>query len=100
VEEVVNMLHIWMINISLVIVSVIIAVLISLELFSTRDVVKSKLTALLFSLGLILVLQEVVLLASFMMWSEYDNPIYAYPSAVIASLDLVGLIILYLVIKV
>ncbi|BFH72654.1 hypothetical protein SJAV_05980 [Sulfurisphaera javensis] len=94
------MMHIWTINLAIVIVSIIVAGLIAFELFQVRKINKTKLTVALSLLGIILVAEELVLFSAFMMWSSYDNPMYAYPSAVIASLSLIGLIILYYILRI
>jgi len=93
------MIHVWTINIVIAAVSILIAGLVAFELFQVRKISKTKLTVALTLLGGILVGEEVVLLSSFMMWSSYDNPMYAYPSMVIASLSLLGLIIIYYIIR-
>ena len=94
------MFHVWLINIGIVVISLIIAGLIAYELITTRSLMKSKLTSVLLGLGIILVAQELMLLTSFMMWaSQNGGPMYAYPSMGIAILSLIGLILLYLVVK-
>lgn len=94
------MLHIWTINIAITIISIIIAILISFELFQVRKITKTKLTVALSVLGIILIAEELVLLSAFMMWSSYDNPMYAYPSALIAGLSLAGLVVLYYIVRI
>ncbi|BCU69482.1 hypothetical protein [Stygiolobus caldivivus] len=93
------MFHVWIINIGIVIISLFIAILLSYELISTRSAVKSKLTSMLLGLGVILILQELLLLGSFMMWSSDSDPMYVYPSLGIAVLSLLGLLIIYLIVK-
>ena len=93
------MMHIWAINIAIAAVSILIAGLVAFELFQVRKISKTKLTVALTILGGILVVEEIVLLSSFIMWSSYDNPMYAYPSMVIASLSLLGLIVIYYVVR-
>jgi len=94
------MFHIWIVSIGIVIVSLILALLVSYELVSTRSAVRSKLTAVLLGLGIILVIQQILLLGSFMMWSSDSNPIYVYPSLGIAILSLIGLIMIYIIVKI
>lgn len=93
------MLHIWTINIAIVVVSIILAGLIAFELFQVRKLNKTKLTIALASLGGILVAEELVLLTSFIMWSSEAGPIYAYPSAAIATMALIALILIYYIVK-
>ena len=93
------MMHVWAINIAIVAISILVAVLIAFELFQIRKINKSKLTTALSLLGGILVGEELVLLSSFIMWSSHNNPIYAYPSMVIASLSLLGLIVIYYIVR-
>ncbi|GAA5418205.1 hypothetical protein [Sulfurisphaera tokodaii] len=94
------MIHIWLINITIAMISIVIAGLIAFELFQVRKYSKTRLTIALSFLGSILVLEELVIFSAFMMWSSYDNPMYAYPSMAIATLSLLGLIILYYILRI
>lgn len=95
-----SLIHIWYVTIAFAVVSAVFAGLIALEFASVRDKFRVRITALMLSLGVVLVAQEVTTAVSFMMWSKSSEPLYVYPSLMISSLGLIGVVILYAITRI
>ncbi|BBD72312.1 hypothetical protein HS1genome_0701 [Sulfodiicoccus acidiphilus] len=91
---------IWITNIALEILALSLAVLILREYFSLRGKVKSTLTAALAFLGVLLTLENTILIVSFYMWSAGSDLRYSMPSLFISVVNLASLFTLYYVVRI
>jgi len=89
------MFEIWYVTISLSVLTSIFSILILIEFLRIRQSFGTRIVALMSSLSTLFVIQSVTYVASFMMWSNDRNPLYVYPSLVMAALSSAIIILLY-----
>ncbi|WP_168367150.1 hypothetical protein [Acidianus brierleyi] len=89
------MFELWYIHISLAIISVIFSSLIFIEFKSLRSEFKGKLSAILLIISVLLLLQSITDTIAFSMWSSSKNPVYVYPSLLIAIITTTIIILFY-----
>jgi hypothetical protein len=91
---------IWIISITIELVAFILAALIFKEYITLRGNFKSKLSIALSVFGVLLTLENVVLLFSFYVWSGSTDLRYSMPSMIIAALNVAAMGTLYYLVRI